>query len=159
MPTIKDFEPAKKRTPAKKSQSKTATGAVKARRRPGMDSVHHETKISSQSTEVTMDSTTDTSTNETAKTKLNFKGSEFLREKMPKAFEVAETIADDWKTGDFSNVPVDHPLAKKALTASLEKAKVLEKKLEEKGVISGVTLAALSGIEFVKSKLSRRPQA
>ena len=49
---------------------------------------------------------------ETPKIELNFKGSEILRAKFPKPFQVAEQIATEWVNGGrFEGLPLGHPLA------------------------------------------------
>lgn len=84
---------------------------------------------------------------------LNFYGSEVLRARLPKTFELAEAVADDWvKDGRFEALPVGHPLAQAAAQIGLRKAKDLEKKLEEKGVF----MFARMGYQYAKSKLNRK---
>lgn len=83
---------------------------------------------------------------------LNFYGSELLRARAPKAFEVADAIADEWmKDGSFEALPVGHPLAQVAAQVGLRKAKDIEKKLEEKGVF----MFARMGYQYAKSKLKK----
>lgn len=87
------------------------------------------------------------------KLRLEFACSEFLRMKAPKAFELAETVADEWmKDGRFEGLPVGHPVAQMAAQAALLQAKKIEKKLEEKGVFA----IAKMGVAYAKSKLGRR---
>ena len=83
---------------------------------------------------------------------LEFPYSELVKAQAPKAFEVAEKVAEEWvKDGSFQDIPVGHPLAQIALATGLRKAKDIEKKLEEKGVIA----MAKMGIELAKSKLKK----
>jgi hypothetical protein len=81
------------------------------------------------------------------KVKIEFPYSEVVRGKAPKVFEVAENVATQWKNDEkFENLGLPHPLAEVAASMALEKAKEVEKKLEEKGVIS----AAKMGVEIAK---------
>lgn len=87
------------------------------------------------------------------KLRLEFTGSEYLRLKAPKAFELVETVADEWvKDGRFEGLPVGHPVAQIAAQAALLQAKKIEKRLEEKGVFA----LAKMGVAYAKSKLGRR---
>lgn len=80
------------------------------------------------------------------KVKIEFPYSEVVREKVPKAFEVAENVATQWKNDEKFDVGLSNPLAEVAAVKALEKAKEVEKKLEEKGVIT----AAKMGVEIAK---------
>lgn len=83
---------------------------------------------------------------------IEFPYSELVRAKVPKAFDVAETVAEEWvNDGTFENIPVGHPLAQITVAAGLRKAKEVEKKLEEKGVFA----MAKMGLEYAKSKLKK----
>ena len=83
------------------------------------------------------------------KVHLEFYGSDALREKAPQAFELAEAVAAEWvKDGNFQKLPLLSPLAQLVATIGLQSAKRVEKKLEEKGVIS----MAKMGFEFAKTK-------
>lgn len=92
----------------------------------------------------------DTSTQETEtpkeKVKIEFPYSEVVREKAPKVFDVAENVATQWKNDEKFEVGLTNPYAEVAAVKALEKAKEVEKKLEEKGVIS----AAKMGVEIAK---------
>lgn len=90
---------------------------------------------------------------EQEKARLNFKGSDVIREKAPKVMEFADTVVDEWmKDGEFEGLPVGHPLAQVAAAKALRTAKDVEKKLEEKGVLA----MARMGFDFVKSKIEKR---
>ncbi|AGH95836.1 hypothetical protein [Pseudobdellovibrio exovorus] len=98
------------------------------------------------------DSSSDNSSedSEKAKVTIDFPYSEVLRAKVPKAFEVAEKVATDWKNeGDFTDVGITHPMAGIVASQALLKAKDVEKKLEEKGVF---TMAKM-GLEIAKSQV------
>jgi len=82
--------------------------------------------------------------------KIEFPYSEIIREKVPKAFEVAEKVATDWKNeGDFTDLGIDHPVAGIVASQALTRAKKVEKKIEEKGVF---TMAKM-GLEIAKSQV------
>ena len=82
--------------------------------------------------------------------KIEFPYSEVIREKVPKAFEVAEKVATDWKNeGDFTDLGISHPVAGIVASQALTKAKEVEKKLEEKGVF---TMAKM-GVEIAKAQV------
>ena len=91
--------------------------------------------------------------------KIEFPYSEIIREKVPKAFEVAEKVATEWKNeGDFTDLGISHPVAGIVASQALTKAKEVEKKLEEKGVFTmakmGIEIAKLQ-VENIKSKISK----
>lgn len=89
---------------------------------------------------------------EPEKVKIEFPYSDLLRGKAPKVFEVAEKVATDWKNeGEFKDLGLPHPLAEVVATSALQKAKEVEKKLEEKGVF---TLAKM-GLEIAKSQVEQ----
>jgi len=166
MPTIKDYESKKK----------------KARRRPGREELQEETheelvemaeeiveetaetvrkahKTTQRAEETvheadeTIDETSgDAETSGRKKIHIEFPYSELVRSRVPKAFEVAENVAEEWvNNGNFENVPVGHPLAQITVAAGLRKAKEVEKKLEEKGVFA----MAKMGLEYAKAKIKR----
>ncbi|WP_413288230.1 hypothetical protein [Bdellovibrio sp. HCB337] len=90
---------------------------------------------------------------ERKKIHIEFPYSELVRSRVPKAFEVAENVAEEWvNNGTFENIPVGHPLAQITVAAGLRKAKEVEKKLEEKGVF----MMAKMGLEYAKSKINRK---
>ncbi len=85
--------------------------------------------------------------------KIDFPFSDVVRAQIPKAFETAEKVATEvkhhWKTeGDFANLGLPHPVADMVATQALQKAKEVEKKLEEKGVFN----LAKMGLEIAKSQ-------
>lgn len=86
-------------------------------------------------------------------THLHFFGSETLRERLPKTFQLAEAVATDWKKdGPFEKLPIEQPLLAFAAQRGLLKAKEIEKKLDEKGVF----MFAKIGLEYAKTKWTRR---
>jgi hypothetical protein len=79
------------------------------------------------------------------KVELNFKGSEILRAKFPKPFQVAEQIATDWvHDGRFEGLPLGHPLAQFFASKGLRKAKEIEKKVMESPVTEKLAMQALT---------------
>lgn len=85
---------------------------------------------------------------------LKFPGHEVLKSRLPKAIQLAEAVAEEWKKdGDFNGLPVGHPLTQVALGLGLRKAKDIEKKLEEKGVF---TMAQI-GLEYAKVQAAKIP--
>lgn len=83
--------------------------------------------------------------NETSKIEIQFPGSEVIRSKFPKTFEVAETVATDWmKDGNFEKVEVGPPIATEALKQGLRKAKEIEKKIMSSPVTEKVTMQAFT---------------
>jgi hypothetical protein len=86
------------------------------------------------------------------KVTIEFPFSEILRAQAPKAFAVAEKVATDWKNeGKFTDIGLPHPIADAVASQALQKAKEIEKKLEEKGVF---TLAKM-GLEIAKSQVAQ----
>lgn len=90
--------------------------------------------------------------NESEKHRVEFYGSELLRTRAPKTFELADAVVDDWvKDGRFEGLPIGHPLLQLAAQMGLRKAKDVEKKLDEKGVF----LIARTGLEYLKAKIKK----
>lgn len=90
---------------------------------------------------------------EKEKVKIDFPFSDTVRSQIPKVFETAENVATEVKhhwnnEGDFSNLGLPHPVADYVATQALQKAKQVEKKLEEKGVFN----IAKMGFEIAKSQ-------
>lgn len=95
-------------------------------------------------------SETDSETKPKEKVTIEFPYSDILRSKAPKAFDVAEKVATDWKNeGDFTDLGIGHPVAEIVASQALQKAKDVEKKLDEKGVF---TMAKM-GLEIAKSQV------
>ncbi len=87
----------------------------------------------------------------TEKVTIQFPYSDILRDKLPRTFEIAENVATQWKNNEkFENLGLSNPLAEIATVKALEKAKLIEKKLDEKGVFA----LAKMGSEIAKSKFS-----
>ncbi|MBC7740863.1 MAG: hypothetical protein H7061_01610 [Bdellovibrionaceae bacterium] len=108
--------------------------------------------IDSDDEQKTNDQSETTSKKKASKVKIKFPFSDLLRAQVPKAFAVAEKVATDWKNeGNFTELGLKSPLADAVATQALQKAKEVEKKLEEKGVF---TLAKM-GVEMAKSQLEQ----
>ena len=116
---------------------------TKKKKSPSTTSATHETTV-----EPTVETTSEPIV-ETTKVHLEFYGSDVLRQKAPQAFDLAEAVAEEWiKDGNFQKLPLTSPLAQLVAAVGLQSAKRVEKKLEEKGVIS----IAKMGLEFAKTK-------
>ncbi len=93
------------------------------------------------------------------KVTIEFPYSELIRAKAPKAFDVAEKVATDWKNeGDFTDLGIGHPVAEIVASQALKKAKDVEKKLEEKGVFSIAKMGfeiAKAQVENLKNKIQK----
>ncbi len=83
--------------------------------------------------------------------KLDFYGADLLKEHVPQLHRSIEIIAQDWKNdGRFEGLPVGHPLLQALASVGLQRAKKVEKKLEERGVF----MMARMGADMVKMKLN-----
>lgn len=96
----------------------------------------------------------------TEKVTIDFPYSDLVRSKIPKAFDMAEKVATDWKNeGHFQDLGLPHPLADVLAAEALKKAKEVEKKLEEKGVFSlakmGIAIAK-SQVEEIQKKVFKK---
>ena len=98
------------------------------------------------------ENTTEHENTEPTSVKIEFPYSDLVRARIPKAFEVAEKVATDWKNeGDFSDLGLPHPLADVVASQALKKAKEVEKKLEEKGVFT----VAKMGLQIAKMQIDQ----
>lgn len=116
-----------------------------------------EAEAETETDSLDSDSKTEAKGNE--KVTIEFPYSNLLRSKAPKAFDVAEKVATDWKNeGDFTDLGISHPVAGIVASQALQKAKLVEKKLEEKGVFSlakmGLEIAKLQ-VENIKNKIQK----
>lgn len=137
MPSTKEFQAKKK----------------KARRRPGRETVMEAAPEETHEEKIFTSEEAPEEAPERKKIHIEFPYSELVRAKVPRAFEVAENVAEEWvNDGSFENLPVGHPLAQITMAAGLRKAKEVEKKLEEKGVF----MMAKMGLEFAKSKMKKK---
>lgn len=161
MPSVKDFKKNQKvaksepvEIPAEETASEELhEAATSHKRRPGREKVevHAETQEAVEAVKE------DSSANEPAtedvsnvgsdkkKIEISFFGSEIIRAKLPKPFEIAETVATEWiNDGNFEELQLGNPIADSAAIAGLKKAKEIEKKVIESGVIEKVAMQALT---------------
>lgn len=76
---------------------------------------------------------------------IQFRGSELLRARFPKSFELAEEVATQWiHGGDFENLPISHPLGQWAAQRGLLKAKSLEQKVVESPLFEKAAIQILT---------------
>lgn len=180
MPKVSEFKEKAKKKPQKpvdpvemetsaeeESEVELPAERAKSRRRPG--NIHHtqemkETKATQEEetmqTEIQFETSTDhqTTGTETASSinkdgveKLEFYGSDLLKEHAPQLHRSLEIIVQDWKQdGRFEGLPVGHPLLQALASVGLQRAKKVEKKLDEKGVF----MMARMGADIVKMKLN-----
>ena len=137
--------------------------STKSRRRPG--NTHHahemkeqiematvETETASQDEEAFPNTASEDqdSHEEQTQENLEFYGSDLIKEHAPQLHRSLEIIAQDWKNdGRFEGLPVGHPLLQALASVGLQRAKKVEKKLEEKGVF----MMARMGADIVKMKI------
>lgn len=126
-----------------------AAESVATSKRHSEGASYQEASSSSESAETSESayepSENDSHEQEGPKVELNFKGSEILRAKFPKPFEVAEQIATDWvHDGRFEGLPLGHPLAQFFASKGLRKAKEIEKKVMESPVTEKLAMQALT---------------
>ena len=116
------------------------------------------------STETTTQAQSETPHVEPSKINISFPGSELIRSRLPKTFDIAEVIATDWMNdGKFENVPLTQPLAKVVVQQSLRKAKEIEKKVMASPITEKVAMAAFtyamkaqSLVNEIKAKAKRK---
>lgn len=101
---------------------------------------------------------------QTSKIEISFPGSELLRSRFPKPFDVAEAVATDWMNdGKFDQIPLEQPLAKSLAQQGLVKAKEIEKKVmasptTEKIAMQAFTYAMKAQTLFneIKTKVNKK---
>ncbi|MCE3011045.1 MAG: hypothetical protein LW875_10580 [Proteobacteria bacterium] len=167
MPSTKDF----KKTNAKSIASSVegAPTESKKKRRPGRSPEPEVQVVDVEAAPAVEPQVEESSgavppSEETPKVELSFYGSEILRARFPKPFEVAETIATDWVyDGKFEGLPLGHPLAQFFASQGLQKAKKIEKQILESPVTEKVAMKAFEVglkaqtiVQEVKSKLGKR---
>ncbi len=159
MPKVSDFKEKHKKKTRKnadieqesmhESESLDTTTSAKSQRRPG--NIHHTQQMDSVSepNEAVEQSVDDQPT--PLAEKLEFFGSEALKEHVPTLHRSLEIIVDDWKNdGRFEGLPLGHPLFQALASVGLQKAKKIEKKLDERGVF----MMARMGSDIVKMKIN-----
>ena len=188
MPTTREFKTQPKKTKKTKSdafaestseqiETQTVTAAPKtSKRRPGRTEKENPTPMEAAMNTETEMQAEDTSSpkaedvaqefeakSDEERIEINFAGSELLRSRFPKPFEVAEAVATDWmKDGKFDHLPISHPLANWAAQQGLTKAKEIEKKVVEsprfeKAAMTALTMAmkAQNAFEQLRTKVKR----
>lgn len=151
MPTTKDFKKNKKRV-SQSHMDEPSVKTTRAKRRPGREEVE-ETEIHDVEVEVTEEEEIDEASIEAEaeetesgeRIEIQFKGSELLRAKFPKTFDLAEEVATQWvHDGSFEGLPIGHPLGQWAAQQSLMKAKEIEKKVVESPIFEKAAIGVLT---------------
>jgi hypothetical protein len=137
----------------------TSHSASKSSRRPGRepDEYAGEVKIvdtdgdsgSNASSEASgsADFEASAQTTEMPKVEINFFGSELIRAKFPKPFDVVEAVATDWvHEGKFDNLPIKSKLAAEVAQKGLSQAKEIEKKVLNSPVTEKIAYQALTAM-------------
>lgn len=80
-----------------------------------------------------------------------------LKQRVPQLMALAEATARNWqKGGDFSDLPIRHPLSQALAAQALKKAKETETKIQAKVDSSGIKPMAQMGLEYLKSKIKTK---
>lgn len=132
---------------------------------------HNSTRVdkvvrnTSASGEVEFEQSEDVSEQDLQKPKIEiqFSGSELIRAKFPRPFQIVEKVATDWvHEGDFSKIPLGHPLLEYAAKVGLQRAKKIEKQVMESPATEKIaTQVLITGmkaqgvLQQLKSKIGR----
>ncbi len=85
--------------------------------------------------------------------RIEFPYSEMVRAYAPNTMKVMDRVVTDWKhEGNFMNLGIENPYANMAVSLGLQKAKEVEKKLDERGVLSAVRM----GLEVLKQQVNKK---
>lgn len=162
MPTTRDFQ--KKHGHQKKAAhydvDEPAEKPSRAKRRPGREDVEEPTPAKAKKVKVEapveeheeehdenieeLEADAEAPTQED-RIEINFRGSELLRARFPKSFELAEEVATQWiHGGDFENLPINHPLGQWAAQRGLLKAKSIEQKVVESPLFEKAAIQILT---------------
>ncbi len=155
MPSVKDFKKNHKASKTHSAEEKTEAheASASSKRRPGREKVEPEAMPTVEEVHVHAEPAHEAASEDVSnvesdtkkKIEISFFGSEIIRAKLPKPFEIAETVATDWmNNGNFEDLHLGHPLAESAAIAGLKKAKEIEKKVIDSGVIEKVAMQALT---------------
>jgi len=165
-PTSAKIEKTAKRRPGREAFQEASGTRVKVVDVEKMESERLGEKMETQKTETEAAQTTATSEapKEANKIEINFPGSELLRARFPKPFDVAEAVATDWMNdGSFDQLPLEQPMAKSLAQQSLLKAKEIEKKVmasptTEKIAMQAFTYAMKAQTLFneIKTKVNKK---
>lgn len=84
----------------------------------------------------------------------SFYGDQWLKENNPTAYDLTQKFLQDWtaEVPTFTAIQTPYPIMTWALSKGLQRAKKIESKLEEKGVLSLVKMGAY----VVKSEIEKR---
>ncbi len=174
MPKVSEFKNRKNKVPPVSTMQTAKTSAAKStstpsKRRPGniqhaqeMKTIQEEVSMpqhettrpeveTSQSAETTTNFNTHHSTDDSQTEEIKYFGSDVVKEHAPKIHRSVEIIVEDWKNdGRFEGLPLGHPLFQALASVGLQRAKKIEKKLDERGVF----MMAKMGSDIVKMKLN-----
>lgn len=106
----------------------------------------------------------DTAIHSEDKLSLNFPGDQWVKKGFPKAFDVTETIVNEWVyNGNFETLPIQNPFIRYAAKTGLKKAKqvetqVLESPVTEKVItkLFEVGFKAQATIDDIREKLKTK---
>lgn len=191
MPKIKDFEKAHKGNKVVEGDVLAKAVSANKRRRPGRDPADtakhqpdvkvvivdtgeqlemepqpvHSNHQNQEQAEAGAEPSTETMGADSSgpKVEINFPGSELLRARFSKSFQIAESIATDWMNdGKFEDLPLGHPLAQYFAAKGLQKAKQVEKQVLESPLTEKVAMQVLQAgmkaqevIAQVRTKLKK----
>ncbi|PWU16205.1 MAG: hypothetical protein C5B49_10830 [Bdellovibrio sp.] len=187
MPTTRDFRAkkgslGKQKTKMSHYETEGTSRPHRARRRPGREEPEdnhvssedddeesafndqdHETHGQEEAVQLRLIEDEAEARDEQDRVEIHFRGSEMLRSRFPKPFELAEEVATQWvHNGDFENLPIGHPLGQWAAQQGLQRAKNLEKRLMESPTVEKAATALLSAglkaqglIEQIRERFNR----
>lgn len=144
MPSVKDFKNTSKQSKENKEASSVEEKVTRPKnaRRPGKESEESDIRVieveegevkaaaatESATEEATEQAHSFASADQASRVEVQFYGSEVLRARFPKPFELVESVATDWvNDGKFEGLPVGHPLLQFFAAKGLQKAKEVEK--------------------------------
>ena len=119
-----------KRRPGREDERLVRMTSVNDKKKSADDSVEYVEVPMQESKTENVKTQTESRNSDSERVEINFYGSETLRAKFPKPFELLEDVATEWvHDGTFENLPVGHPIAQLLLGRGLKKAKEVEKKI------------------------------
>lgn len=139
----------------KKSSSKAKSNQVSSVESENLKVTSDQQQITDEeaSSHVADDVQMDHTDDQASPIRVQFPYSDVVRSYVPDAMAIADKALIDWKSeGSFMNLGIENPYANMAVSLSLQNAKKIEKKLEEKGVLPVVRM----GFEVLKSKVSKQ---
>jgi hypothetical protein len=129
MPSVQDFKNTSKKTKENKETSLAEEKVTRPKnaRRPGKEAEPSEIRVV-EVEEAPEQVQASAAAEEAPRVEVQFYGSEVLRARFPKPFELVESVATDWvNDGKFEGLPVGHPLLQFFVAKALQKAKEVEK--------------------------------